>query len=59
MTKAEALHGFYSSFGLRAYEASSVPTGEDAPAFPYLTYDFAADSFGVPRHSADSIWVTK
>lgn len=56
MTKAEALHGFYSSFGLRAYEASSVPTGADAPAFPYLTYDFAADSFGVNVPLSFSLW---
>jgi hypothetical protein len=56
MTKAQALHAFYSSFGLLAFEASSVPTGEDAPGFPYLTYDYAEDSFGVQVALSMSLW---
>lgn len=39
MTKEQALHAFWSSFGLKAWEQSTVPTGSDAPAFPYLTYE--------------------
>ena len=35
MTKAAALHRFFSSFGMTAYTVTSVP--EDA-IFPYLTY---------------------
>jgi len=36
MTKAAALHQFFSSFGMTAYTSTSVP--EDA-IFPYLTYE--------------------
>ena len=39
MNKHQALYKFFSSFGLDAYEQTSVPTGPDAPAFPYLTYE--------------------
>ena len=42
MTKAEALHSFYSSFGLTAYEENSVP---DDAEFPYITYNITTDSF--------------
>lgn len=45
MTKEAALHCFWSSFGWTAYEANSVPTGKDAPKFPYITYTAATDSF--------------
>lgn len=44
MTKEAALHYFWSSFGWAAYEATSVPTGDDAPKFPYITYTVATDS---------------
>ena len=43
MTKTAALHGFYSSFGLAAYEENSVP---DDAEFPYITYGVTTDSFG-------------
>lgn len=56
MTKAAALHNFYSSFGLPAYEVNTVPTGEDAPSFPYLTYDVITDSFGNNVALSFSIW---
>ncbi len=46
MTKEAALYSFWSSFGIPAFEVNSVPTGEDAPTFPYLTYDVKTDSFG-------------
>ncbi len=35
MTKAAALHQFFSSFGMAAYPADSVP---DDAALPHLTY---------------------
>lgn len=56
MTKAAALHEFFSSFGLTAYEENTVPTGEDAPAFPYLTYSFASDSLGTDVALTCSLW---
>lgn len=36
MTRAAALHEFWDSFGLTAYEENSVP---DDAFFPYLTYE--------------------
>ena len=45
MTKAGALYNFFSSFGIEAYEETLVPTGDEAPKFPYLTYPLITDSF--------------
>ena len=42
MTKAAALHQFFSSFGMTAYAASSVP--EDA-ILPYLTYELITSAW--------------
>ncbi len=42
MTKAAALHQFFSSFGMTAYTATSVP--EDA-IFPYLTYELITSAW--------------
>lgn len=39
-----AIQSFFGGFGLNAYPAISVPTGEDAPNFPYLTYVANTDS---------------
>ena len=38
MTKNAAIQSFFSGFGLDTYPSTSVPTGPDAPSFPYLTY---------------------
>ena len=38
MDKYQALYQFFSSFDIPAYEQNSVPIGNDAPDFPYLTY---------------------
>lgn len=46
MTKAAALHTFFSGFGLDAYEENSVYSLEGTPAFPYLTYEMRTDAFG-------------
>lgn len=43
MTKAAALHQFFSSFGMAAYTATSVP--EDSE-FPYLTYELITSAWG-------------
>lgn len=43
MTKATALHNFYSGFGLDAYPTSSVPSDV---ILPYLTYEYVADAMG-------------
>lgn len=46
MTKEATLYQFFSSFGIEAYEVNSVPTGDDSPVFPYLTYNTITGSFG-------------
>lgn len=56
MTNTAALHNFYSSFGLTAYEENTVPTGEDAPEYPYLTYNVITDSFGGEVALHCSLW---
>ena len=56
MTKAAAIYQFWKSFGLPAYEENSVPTGDNAPALPYLTYQFATDDFGKEVALTGSLW---
>ena len=55
-TKAAAFYEFWGSFGLPTYEENSVPTGDEAPFFPYLTYSVAADSFGSEVALSASLW---
>lgn len=43
MNKHAAIQSFFSGFGLNAYPSTSVPTGSDAPSFPYLTYTVSTD----------------
>ena len=43
MTKEQALHKFFNSFGIDGHKNTHVP---DDPAFPYLTYDAPISSFG-------------
>lgn len=45
MNKDAAIHAFFNSFGLTAFPAVSVPSsGEEMPAFPYMTYSVNTDS---------------
>lgn len=46
MLKEEAIHKFFSSFGVKAYEQNSVPDGKDRPPYPYITYELRTDAFG-------------
>lgn len=43
MSKASAFHTYMSSFGLTAYEETTVPT---TATYPYLTYSYSANDFG-------------
>ncbi|NCE63737.1 hypothetical protein D1159_03870 [Pseudoflavonifractor sp. 524-17] len=43
MTKAASLYQFFSSFGMPAYTATSVP---DDVTFPYLTYELITSAWG-------------
>lgn len=54
--KEQALQSFWSSFGLKSYDESTVPTGENAPQFPYLTYNVVVDSIGNPVALTASLW---
>lgn len=56
MTKAAAMFRFWSSFGIDTYEENAVPTGGDAPEFPYLTYSFATDDFDSEVALSASLW---
>lgn len=56
MTKTAALFNFWSSFGLTAYEENTVPTGEDTPEFPYLTYSVATGGLGAEIALSASLW---
>ena len=62
MTKYEAIHAFFSSFSIPAYEEHSVPdylddaqTEENSP--PYITYQMAVDNFrGAPVAITADVW---
>lgn len=56
MDKAQAIHKFWSSFGIPAYDSATVPTGSDAPMFPYITYDVQTDSMDNVLPMSGSIW---
>ena len=56
MDKFQALQSFWSSFGIPAYDENTVPTGDDAPAFPYITYDAVVSDLGTPVAMSASLW---
>lgn len=55
MTKEAALQAFYERF-LPAYQENAVPTGANKPAYPYITYEMATDSWGTPVALSASLW---
>lgn len=55
-TKAATIYEFWNSFEMPAYEENSVPTGEDAPKFPYITYQLVTDSLGGEVAMSASLW---
>lgn len=56
MTKSEALYQFLSSFGLTAYDENSVPTGDNSPKMPYITYDVSLDNLDNEVNISPSLW---
>ena len=56
MTKAAVIYNFWSSFGLQAFDENAVPTGDDAPEYPYITYELITDSLGNPVAMTASLW---
>ena len=55
-TKAATIYEFWNSFEMPAYEENGVPTGEDAPKFPYITYQLVTDSLGNEVVMTASLW---
>lgn len=53
MDKAQALQGFWSGFGLSAYDENSVP---DDASMPYITYNVATDSIERVLPLSGSLW---
>ena len=53
MNKLQALHAFWSGFGLKAYDENTVP---DDAQLPYITYEATSDSFGDPVAQTASLW---
>lgn len=53
MNKYEALHSFFSQFGLTAYEETTVP---DNAQLPYLTYEFSTGEFDTQVAGSFSLW---
>lgn len=53
MTKAAAIQAFWASFGMAAYEESTVP---DDAAFPYITYELVTDALGETTFMSASVW---
>ena len=53
MDALQALHSFWSGFGLKAYDENTVP---DNAELPYLTYEAARDTFGDPIAQTANLW---
>lgn len=56
MDKGQALQSFWSSFGLKAYDDASVPTGDNSPQMPYITYRAVQDVMGSQVMMQASLW---
>lgn len=56
MDRMQAYHDFWSSFGLNAYEETSVPTGDQRPALPYITYFAMTGEIGSELYPTASLW---
>ena len=53
MNKIQTLHAFWSSFGLKAYDETSVP---DGAKLPYITYEVSSDNFSNTLLLSASLW---
>lgn len=56
MDEFQALQKFWSSFGLEAYDENTVPTGDNKPDLPYITYQAATSDFNHPISLNASLW---
>lgn len=53
MDKEQAIHNFWNSFGVKAYDETSVPSDAD---FPRLTYEIAISDFNNEVALSASLW---
>ena len=53
MDKLQAYHNFWSDFGWKAYDETSVP---DTAVLPYITYEASVDYFGSELALTASLW---
>lgn len=53
MDKQQAIHSFWSSFGITAYDENSVP---DTAKMPYITYNVSTGDFGDTVVMSASVW---
>lgn len=53
MNKYQALHAFWNSFDLPAYDETTVP---DDAVMPYITYNVATDSLGQVVPLSATLW---
>lgn len=61
MTKASAIHHFWNSFGIKAYEENVVydvdkDGKEIKPEFPYIIYQLSTSDFGNDVALTASLW---
>ena len=59
MNKAQAIQSFWSSFGIPAYDQSTIPNADSPdhrPEPPYITYEVIEDSLNTPVALSGSIW---
>lgn len=56
MDKWQAQYKLWSSFGIPAFDASSVPDGDDAPDFPYITYQGVDGTFDAVIPVSVNVW---
>lgn len=58
MNSDQAIHKFFSSFGLKAYDENSVPDENDENSVPdnYITYPLSTGVMGYPLTNIPSLW---
>lgn len=56
MDKWQAIHNFWNSFGIPAYDENTVNTGEESPNPPYITYNALTGAVGQSLNLTASIW---
>lgn len=58
MDKEQAIHSFWSSFGIPAYDENTVidPVTGGKPDLPYLTYDVVIGDIGDECYANATLW---